>query len=161
MDWSVILMYLLIISACFGLVSCADAPNGVEPLEMIEEVGSALGEGYEKRSLTTLLATIVYETEDGVGRINYHILQTTYDSDEAAEAVGLHTDAFELLFKPECMKTCEYLMIRDWDSALYKTEERAYLCWTCSPEISCILEYDPKLVEDAEIIKMAQSVGDN
>lgn len=49
------------------------------------------------------------------------------------------------------------MKIRDWDAALYKNDDVAYLCWTYSPEVTYVLEYNPYLIEDSEIIKMAES----
>ena len=49
------------------------------------------------------------------------------------------------------------MKIQEWDGALYKKGQSAYLCWTYSPEISYVLEYNPDLMEDSEILKMAQS----
>lgn len=56
------------------------------------------------------------------------------------------------------MDSCEKMKIQEWDAALYKKEDKAYLCWTYSPEVTYVLEYNPNLIEDAEIIKTAESV---
>lgn len=42
-------------------------------------------------------------------------------------------------------------------AALYKKDDVAFLCWTYSPEVSYALEYNPKIMADSEIIKMAES----
>ena len=47
--------------------------------------------------------------------------------------------------------------MQDWDAAPYKTKSRGYLCWTDSPEVSYVLEYNPQTIADEEIIKMAES----
>ena len=49
------------------------------------------------------------------------------------------------------------MKIQDWDAALYKKGESAYLCWTYSPEVTYVLEYNPEQLDDSEIIKMAES----
>ena len=49
------------------------------------------------------------------------------------------------------------MKIQDWDAALYKKDDVAFLCWTYSPEVSYVLEYNPNLIDDSEIIKMAES----
>lgn len=49
------------------------------------------------------------------------------------------------------------MKIQDWDAALYEKGELSYLCWTYSPEVSYILEYNTDSVTDKEIIKMAES----
>ena len=55
------------------------------------------------------------------------------------------------------MDSCEEMKIQDWDAALYKKGESAYLCWTYSPEVTYVLEYNPEQLDDSEIIKMAES----
>ena len=71
---------------------------------------------------------------------------------------GLNTDALSTLFQIDYMDSCQEMKIKDWDAALYKKGESAYLCWTYSPGITLVLEYNPDQVEDSEIIKMAESV---
>ena len=36
--------------------------------------------------------------------------------------------------------------------------ERSYLCWTISPEISCVIEYNADVNDEADIFRMAESV---
>lgn len=50
------------------------------------------------------------------------------------------------------------MMIQDWHGALYKKDDTAYLCFTCDPEVTYVLEYTPSKMSDANIIKMAESV---
>ena len=69
----------------------------------------------------------------------------------------MHKEALEVLFRPENMDSCDVMKIQDWDAALYKKDDVAFLCWTYSPEISYVLEYNPNLIDDSEIIKMAES----
>lgn len=124
--------------------------------EMIERVENALGEEYKKQSITELVATIRYGDEEG-NTINYYILKTTYDEADPAEITGLNTSAIRLKVAPETAESCREMKIQDWDAALYETDTLSYLCWTYSPEVSYILEYDPEVVTDEEIIKMAES----
>lgn len=43
--------------------------------------------------------------------------------------------------------------------AWFEKDDRAFLCWTISPEISCVIEYSPASVTRADIFKMAESVA--
>ena len=45
-----------------------------------------------------------------------------------------------------------------WPALLCQREGRSYLCWTISPEYSCIIEYDAEAVEEEDIFRMAESV---
>lgn len=124
--------------------------------KMIERIENALGEEYKKQSMTELAATIQYGDKEG-HTINYYILKTTYYEADPTEVIGLNTDAISLIVNPETAESCIEMKIQDWDAALYKTDTLSYLCWTDTPEVSYILEYDPDAVADKEIIKMAES----
>lgn len=128
-----------------------------DPYEMLERIENALGDEYKKQSMTELVATLQYsDGEDNT--INYYILKTTYYEADPAEVTGLNTEAITLIVNPDMADTCKEMKIQDWDAALYEKGELSYLCWTYSPEVSYILEYNPNLVADEEIIKMAESV---
>ncbi len=124
--------------------------------EMIERIENALGEEYKKQSMTELAATIQYGDKEG-HTINYYILKTTYYEASPTEVTGLNTNAISLIVNPETAKSCIDMKIQNWDAALYETDTLSYLCWTDTPEVSYILEYDPDAVADDEIIKMAES----
>ena len=49
------------------------------------------------------------------------------------------------------------MKIKDWDAALYEFDELSYLCLTDTPEASFVLEYNPDVIPDEEILKMAES----
>ena len=77
---------------------------------------------------------------------------------DPADVTGLNTDAIGALFEPESAESCREMKIQSWDGALYETSGHCYLCWTYSPEVSYVLEYNPDAVSEAEIIRMAESV---
>lgn len=131
----------------------------VTPVEMMEKIENALGDEYKKQSMTEVAATLVYGDGIEEHNINYHILKTTFYEADPAEVTGLHIDALKVLFDPEYTDSCQEMKIQDWDAALYEVGDRSYLCWTYSPEVSYVLEYNPEAVTDEDIIKMAQSAA--
>lgn len=127
------------------------------PYKILEQIENAIGDEYKKHSITELVATLQYS--NGLeSTINYYVLQTSYYEGDPAELAGLNTDAIKLIINPDSADSSLELMVQTWEGALYSKGELSYLCWTCSPEVSCILEYNPSLVSDEEIIKMAESV---
>lgn len=124
--------------------------------EMVERIENALGEEYKKQSMTELVATLRYGDQEG-NTINYYILKTTYYGADPSEVIGLNTRAISLIVDPEMAESSTEMKIQNWDAALYETDTLSYLCWTDTPEVSYILEYDPDAVSDEEIIKMAHS----
>lgn len=139
------------------MVARGKSQNSTEsPDKMLERIENALGDEYKKQSMTELAATLKYGDEEG-NEINYYILKTTYYEADPAEVTGLNTEAIKLIVDPDRADSCQEMKIQDWDGALYETGKLSYLCWTYSPEVSYILEYNPDVIPDEEIIKMAES----
>lgn len=130
-----------------------------ELAERIEKSAEEVfGEDIKKVAKTELAATLTYGNGDEECNIYYRILKTTYyEAGDPSAVIGLHTEALNVLFPVELMDSCEEMMIQDWYGALYKKDDKAYLCWTYDPEVSYVLEYNPNKLPDSEIIKMAES----
>lgn len=130
--------------------------NMAEKFEAAAE--EVLGEDIQKVSKTELAATMTYGNGNEEDNIYYRILKTTYyEGGDPSSVTGLNTEAFNVLFPTESMDSCEEMMIQNWYGALYKKDDKAYLCWTYDPEVSYVLEYNPNTIDDSEIIKMAES----
>ncbi len=159
--WIILLSALAILIA--GIVFVCHRERELTPEEMIDRIERAtrevLGDEYKKASVTKVAATLTYSNGDEASNIYYHTIQTTYyEAGDPAAVTGLNTDAFNVLFPVDLMDSCEEMMIQDWHGALYKKDDKAYLCWTCDPELSYTLEYNPTTTQDADIIRMAESV---
>ena len=149
----------LILGVIFAIGALANE-NKDNPRDMINKFEAAvkevLGDDYKKQTETVVAGTIKYGDKEG-NEINYHILKTTYFEADPSEVTGLNVDALGVLFNPDSAKNCKEMKIKDWDAALYEFDELSYLCWTDTPEASYVLEYNPDVVPDEEIIKMAES----
>lgn len=153
-----VIVVILLIAVAFWLVKLKPTNTASSDVdEMVQRVENALGDDFKKQSKTEVAATLVYGNGEEDANINYHILKTTYYEADPNEITGLNVDALNVLFNPESANSCEQMKIQDWDAALYKTKSRGYLCWTDSPEVSYVLEYNPQTISDEEIIKMAES----
>lgn len=153
-----IFVAVVLLSVAVGIVVNRKKSEESSPDEMLSRVEDALGDDYKKQFKTELAATMTYgDTTNEENKIYYRILKTTYYDADPSEITGLHTEAFNVLFPVDDMDSCEEMKIQDWDAALYKKGDAAYLCWTYSPEVSYALEYNPNLIDDSEIIKMAES----
>lgn len=142
----------------FGVSVCRNANIDLNPDEMISKIEAALGDEYKKQSMTELAATLTYgDTTSEENKIYYRILKTTFYEGNPVEVTGLNTEALGVLFPVELMDSCEKIKIQNWDAALYKKGDVAYFCWTYLPKVSYVLEYNPNLTDDSEIIKMDES----
>ena len=157
----VLVIAAVAVGAIFSLTSQKEKEmNPEEFLERFEKAAEeVLGEDIQQVSKTELVATLTYGHEtDKDNNIYYRILKTTYgEAGDPSSVTGLNTDALNVLFSVDMMDSCEEMMIQDWHGALYKKDDTAYLCWTCDPEVTYVLEYTPSKMPDSEIIKMAES----
>ena len=155
----VFIAVFLILGVVFATGALAKE-NDATPSEMVERIENAikevLGDDVKKQTETVVAGTLKYSDKEG-NVINYHILKTTYYEADPNEVKGLNTDALGVLFNPESANSCKAMKIKDWDAALYEFEELSYLCWTDTPEASYVLEYNPDVIPDEEILKMAES----
>ena len=154
----VLLAVFLILGTVFAI--SAFAKDDVTPQEMAARIENAihevLGDEYKKQTETVVAGTLKYADKEG-NAINYHILKTTYYEADPNAVQGLNVDALGVLFDPDRAISCKEMKIKDWDAALYVFEELSYLCWTDTPEVSYVLEYNPDTIPDEEILKMAES----
>lgn len=155
-----ILLFAVLILLSLIVLIGASVNKKKSPQNMMDNIESAIkevfGDEYKKQSQTVLAGTLKYSDKDG-NDINYHILKTTYYEADPLEITGLNVEALKTLFNPDSANDCKELKIKDWNAALYEFDELSYLCWTYSAEVSYILEYNPDVIADEEIIKMAES----
>ena len=100
---------------------------------------------------------IVYSNDAGDEINFYNNIKTEYYG-EIREIDGIHTDAISTVINPILAENSRELEIQDKEAVIYTYDGREYLCWTISPEDSCVIEYEPGKFDENEIIKMAESV---
>ena len=111
---------------------------------------------YECKSISKVTP---YTYEDSAGNtITYYCCQTTYIEDEHGETTGLNTDAIGMVIDFAQIQNRQDCKVNAYDAFRCEMGERSYLCWTISPEISCVIEYSAGTVEEADILRMAESV---
>lgn len=155
----VLVAAFLILGVVFATGALAKE-NEVTPSKMAERIENAikeaLGDDVKKQTETVVAGTLKYSDKEG-NEINYHILKTTYYEADPNEVKGLNVDALGVLFNPDSANTCKEMKIKNWDAAIYEFDELSYLCWTDTAEASYVLEYNPDVISDEEILKMAES----
>ena len=162
----ILLIAVVLVIITVGIVAAVvfQKEKEMDPEELLQRFEKAaeevLGEDIQRVSQTELVATLTYSHEtDKDNNIYYRVLKTTYfEAGDPSSVTGLNTEALNVLFPVDMMDSCEEMMIQDWHGALYKKDDTAYLCFTCDPEVTYVLEYTPSKMSDADIIKMAESV---
>lgn len=162
----ILLIAVALVIVAVGIIAAviSQKEKEMDPEELLERFEKAaeevLGEDVQRVSQTELVATLTYSHEtDKDNNIYYRVLKTTYfEAGDPTAVTGLNTEALNVLFPVDMMDSCEEMMIQDWHGALYKKDDTAYLCFTCDPEVTYVLEYTPSKMSDADITKMAESV---
>ena len=162
----ILLVAVALVIVAVGIIAAvvSQKEKKMDPEEILQRFEKAaeevLGEDVQRVSQTELVATLTYSHEtDKDNNIYYRVLKTTYfEAGDPTAVTGLNTEALNVLFPVDMMDSCEEMLIQDWHGALYKKDDTAYLCFTCDPEVTYVLEYTPSKMSDADIIKMAESV---
>ena len=127
-----------------------------EQIFSIENAFKGMDENCECKSISKVTPYIYADSAGNT--IAYYCCQTTYISDEYEEDTGLNTDAIGMVIDFAETENKRHCKVNGYDAFLCEIEERSYLCWTISPEISCVIEYSADVNNEADIFQMAESV---
>ena len=130
-----------------------------EMMDMLNRVENALGDEWKKQTVTKV-SDLVYSDNEG-NTIVYHVCTTTYYEADFAKQTGLNTDAISAVISPDEAESCRDCTVSGLPAAIYQKNGRAYLCWTIIPELSCVIEYDPTVKSEEDMLRMAESVPAN
>ena len=122
----------------------------------VENALKEVDEDYECQSISKV-TPFTYTDSEG-NSIVYYCCQTTYIEDEFGDNAGLNTDAIGMVIdfaKIQNRRDCE---VNAYDAFQCEMGECSYLCWTISPEVSCVIEYCAATIAEADIFRMAKSV---
>ena len=127
--------------------------------EQIYKMENALKEVDEDYACESLSKVTPFPYTDSEGNIiTYYCCQTSYLSDESREYSGLNTDAIGMVIDFAQIQNRRDCKVNAYDAFQCEMGERSYLCWTISPEISCVIEYSADVNDEADIFRMAASV---
>lgn len=87
----------------------------------------------------------------------YYYIQTEY-AGSIPTVDGLHMAAIGTVVEYLHAEDSREIMVNGNKAVIYVFPDREYLCWTLSAEDSCVIEYVPGSLPEADIIEMAESV---
>lgn len=123
----------------------------------VENALKEVDEDYECQSVSKV-TPFTYTDSEG-NTIVYYCCQTAYLANESGEYAGLNMDAIGLVIDISQIEDKRECMVNEYDAFLCEVGNRTYLCWTLSPEISCVIEYSADSAEEADIFQMAESIS--
>ena len=127
--------------------------------EQIYKMENALKEvdkDYASKSLSKVTPFSYTDSEGNI--ITYYCCQTTYLSDEYGEDTSLNTDAIGMVIDFTQIQNRRDCKVNEHDAFRCEIDDRSYLCWTISPEINCVIEYNADAVVETDIFRMAESI---
>ena len=155
-----IVAVICILLVLVGAITFANRPTlEDEMMDMLNRVENGLGDEWKKQTVTKV-SDLVYSDSKG-NNIVYHVCTTTYYEADATKQSGLNAEAIAAVIAPEEAENSRKCTVSGFPAAIYKKDDRAYLCWTIIPELSCVIEYDPTVQSEYDILRMAESVPVN
>lgn len=123
----------------------------------IENALKEVDEAYECQSVSKV-TPFTYTDSEG-NTIVYYCIQTAYLENESGGYTGLDMNAIGMVIDVDQIESRRECMVNEYDAFRCKIDNRSFLCWTLSPETSCVIEYDADAVEEADVFRMAVSVS--
>ena len=124
----------------------------------VESALQEIDESWELQSLTQV-TPYCYQDSDG-DTITYYCCITTYVGDEPSEYFGINQAALEQVVDIDALDNCRDCEVNGLEAVMGELDGKTYLCWTISPTYSCVLEYTAESASEADILRMAESVGE-
>lgn len=121
-----------------------------------EKALKEVDEDYECQSVSKV-TPFTYTDSEG-NTIVYYCCQTAYVSNESGEYTGLDMNAISLVIDVSQIEHKRGCRVNEYDAFQCEIGDRTYLCWTLSPEISCVIEYGANTVNEDSIFRMAESI---
>ena len=157
----IIVLIALIVSGIFRYIEVRHRqtdPNW-KLAQQIYNMEKALKEVDEDYACKSLSKVTPFPYTDSSGNIiTYYCCQTSYLSDEYGNHTGLNTDAIGMVIDFAQIKNRRECKVNAYEAFQCEMGEHSYLCWTISPEISCVIEYSADVNDEADIFRMAESV---
>ena len=122
----------------------------------VENTLKEVDEDYECKSISKV-TPFPYTDSEG-NTIVYYCCQTAFLENESADDTGLDMNAISLAVDTEQISNKRECRVNGYDAFQCELGDRSYLCWTLSPEFSCVIEYSKGSIDEADIFRMAESV---
>lgn len=155
---ALILMLILGIARYIKIRNPQTDPNWQIANEIfkMENALKEVDEDYECQSIFKVTPFTFTDSEGNT--IVYYCCQTAYLENESGEYAGLNMDAIGLVIDISLIENRRECTVNEYDAFQCEIEDRTYLCWTLSPTISCVIEYDVEVTREKDIFRIAESV---
>ena len=130
----------------------------VKKLYNVESALQEIDESWALQSLTQV-TPYCYQNPDG-DTITYYCCITTYVEDKPDVSFGLNKTALEQVVDIDALVNSRDCEVNGMEAVIGELDGQTYLCRTISPTYSCVMEYKARIISEADIFRMAESVGE-
>lgn len=117
----------------------------------------AVDEDWKLESLSKV-DPFTYQSSDGT-TIRYYCCTTTYLNEEPTQLTGFNKTALDQVVDIDVLENRRDCDVNGQPAVMGELDGLTYLCWTVSPQHSCVLEYTAGTVAEEDIFRMAESVA--
>lgn len=122
----------------------------------VETALKEVDEDWKRKSITKVTPYTYVDSKENT--IVYYYCNTKYFETEFDEITGLNTSVIGQVIDLTSIEDRQECLVNSWSAIQCELDGRAYLCWTISPEVSCIIEYTPGSIAEEDIFRIAESV---
>ena len=122
----------------------------------MENALKEVDEDYECQSVAKV-TPFTYTDSEG-NTIVYYCIQTAYLENESGDDTGFDMNAIGMVIDADQIETRRKCMVNEYNAFLCELGDRFYLCWTLSPELSCVIKYSAEAISEESIFRMSESV---
>ena len=122
----------------------------------VENALKEVDEEYECQSVSKV-TPFTYTDSEG-STIVYYCCQTTFLENESGDDTGLDVNAIGMVIDMTQIENKRDCKVNEQAAFLCELGDRSYLCWTLSPELSCVIEYSAGAISEESLFRMAESV---
>lgn len=127
-----------------------------EEIYRVEKALKEVDEELERNSITKI-SSFEIKGPDGLAGI-YSCCQSTYFGEFVVDENGIDSNVIGQLVDLDRIESTQKMKVNEYDACLYVIEDQSYLCWTASPEYSFVIQFNPDLLSESNVIRMAESV---
>ena len=125
---------------------------------LVDTVLKLFNDEWERQSITKV-TSYTYESTECDDPIVYYCCNTMYFEDIPESISDLDILALRQVIDLTLLENTYTCNINSWSAIHGEYNNYSYLCWTVSPEISCVIKYSPNYIETEDIFKMADSIN--
>lgn len=150
----IVALVVVITAAC--LLGIFAIRNVREP-SFMEKILASLDDKWTPQR-ETIVQSRTFPNAEGE-TITLYVCYTRYFTDEIVDTDGVEK-ALDEIIDPETAESGRACTVSGCEAMRYQKDGRTYLRWTYSPEYSFVIDYNPEVVTEADINRMAESVRD-